>query len=382
MRWSIRIATVRGIPIRVHATFLLIVLWAAWIGLTEARGPSKVDSAAYMVLFTLLLFVCVVLHELGHSLVAQAFGVKVHDITLWPVGGVARLAGMPRRPAHEFLITAAGPTVNVILAVVLAGLAFAWIGPDQLLRVLATGRGIARLLDAQTGQSLVVLLALQNVLLAMFNLIPAFPMDGGRLLRSVLAAFLPFRSATRAASFTGQALAVALLAVSFIPPGNFFLTLVAGFVFLGAWQERSQVSATENLAGMTVRDAMQPLGARLSASDPLIETVRRHAAASQVVYVVVQDNRLAGTITRAGLLAAAKKANAADTVGTRLSKHTIQVSPAEPLIGVQERLQGERTGVVVDGGAVVGLITRSDIARLAEAIEVVQNIRQPSKSQA
>ena len=268
MSWSLKLVTVRGIPIRVHASFLLILVWAAWIGLTSARfgraGDSALGSMGFMVLFTLLLFFCVVLHELGHSLVAQGFGVKVHDITLWPVGGVARLANMPRRLLHEFLITAAGPSVNVVLAVLLALLALAWIGPVQLIHTVGTGRGIARLLDSHTGQSLVVLLAVQNVLLALFNLIPAFPMDGGRLLRSVLASFLSFRTATRTASFIGQGMALVLLGVSFIPPGNFFMTIVAAFVFLAAWQERSQVVALDNLAGCTVRDAMQPLGARLA----------------------------------------------------------------------------------------------------------------------
>ncbi len=378
MSWSLRLITVRGIPIRVHASFLLILAWAAYLGLTEARGDSAVGSMGFMVLFTLLLFVCVVLHELGHSLVAQALGVKVHDITLWPVGGVARLAGMPRRPGHEFLITAAGPTVNLVLALILGALAFGWIGPAKLLNIFATGRGIARLLDSQTGQSLVVLLALQNVLLAVFNLIPAFPMDGGRLLRSMLAGLLPFRTATRVASFIGQGLALVLLAVSFLPSGNIFLTLVAGFVFLGAWQERSQVVATENLAGLTVRDAMQPLGLRLNASDNLHETVRRVASTPQSAFIVVDGNRLAGVLPRGVLLAAAKKARTTDTVGQHTRGKFAQLAPAEQLVAVQERLQIEYAGVVVERDTVLGLITRADIARLAEALDVLPRVRPPA----
>ncbi|NTW35062.1 MAG: site-2 protease family protein, partial [Syntrophobacteraceae bacterium] len=113
MSWSLKIITVHGIPIRVHLSFLLIVLWSAYIGLSG--GSSEwLRGAAFMVVFTLLLFLCVVLHELGHSLVAQLFGVKVHDITLWPIGGVARLAKLPERPYQEFLITAAGPAVNIL----------------------------------------------------------------------------------------------------------------------------------------------------------------------------------------------------------------------------------------------------------------------------
>lgn len=371
MSWSFRLLAVRGIPIRVHASFLLILLWAAWIGLTESRGGSAAASVGFMVLFTLLLFICVVLHELGHSLVAQTFGVKVHDITLFPIGGVARLAGMPRRPTHEFLISAAGPAVNIFLAAVLAVVALAWIGPAQLAHIFTTGRGFTRLLSGQTGQSLVVLLALQNLLLALFNLIPAFPMDGGRLLRSFLAVFLSFRTATRTASFVGQGLALVLLGVSFIPPFNFFLALVAAFVFLGAWQERSQVIALENLAGLFVRDAMQPLGARLDASAPMLDALRRVAAVPQSAFVVVDGSRLAGVITRGALLAAARKAGATDTVGKHLPKVVKQVAPDEPLVNAQEQLQPDRAAVVVDHGAVVGLITRADIARLSETSEVL-----------
>lgn len=381
MSWSVKVATVSGIPIRVHASFLLILLWAAWIGLTETRGESAAGSVGFMVLFTLLLFVCVVLHELGHSLVAQAFGVKVHDITLLPVGGVARLAGMPKRPAHEFLISAAGPAVNILLAVLLGAVAFGWIGPSQLLRIFTTGRGLVRLLSGQTGQSLIVLLALQNVLLALFNLIPAFPMDGGRLLRSLLAGFLPFRTATRAASFVGQGLALVLLGISFVPPFNFFLALVAAFVFLGAWQERSQVVAMEHLAGLVVREAMQPLGTRINLGDPIHDVIRLISTSPQSAFAVVDGNRLAGIATRSGLLSAARKAKATDTVGQYLSATIPQIAQDEPLVNAQERLQTERAAVVVDGGAVVGLITRSDIARLTEALEVLQTAKpvQPPK---
>lgn len=371
MSWSVKVITIRGIPIRVHVSFLLVLLWAAWLGFREAGRQSSLHSMGFMVLFTLLLFLCVVLHELGHSLVAQAFGVKVHDITLWPVGGVARLAAMPRRPSHEFLITAAGPAVNVILAVLLGVLAFTWVGPTRLVHTFTSGQAIARLLDAQSAQSLVVLLALQNVVLAIFNLLPAFPMDGGRLLRSLLAGFLPFRTATRAASFIGQALALVLLGVSFLPPGNYFLTLVATFVFLGAWQERSQVIALENLAGLTVCDAMQPLGPRLSGQDSVREVVRRYAAAPQAAYAVVQDGRLAGIITRGALLSAAKKGKPDDRVGQYLRQRMLQIAPEEPLARVQEMLQAEGAAAVVDNGVVVGTLARSDIARLSEVLEVL-----------
>ncbi len=240
---------------------------------------------------------------------------------------------------------------------------------------MATGRGVVRLLSGQNGQSLVVLLALQNILLALFNLIPAFPMDGGRLLRSFLAFFLSFRSATRTASFVGQGLALVLLGVAFIPPFNFFLALVAAFVFLGAWQERSQVVALENLAGLVVRDAMQPLGVRLDAAERVLDAARRTAAASQSAFIVVDGARLAGIMTRSALLAAAKKSNGTATVGQHVPQVIPQVAPDEPLVSAQEQLQAPGAAVVVERGVVVGLIARSDILRVSEALEVLDGAK-------
>jgi Zn-dependent protease/CBS domain-containing protein len=375
MSWSFKLITVAGIPIRVHASFLIILAWAAWLGFNNSNGRSAWASVGFMVLFTLLLFLCVILHELGHSLAAQAVGAKVHDITLWPIGGVARLSAMPRRPLHEFVITAAGPAVNVVLTVVLAGVAAAWIGPNRLASMFATGRGLTRLLQAQSGQSLVLLLALQNAILVVFNLIPAFPMDGGRLLRSVLAGFVSFRAATRLASWIGQGVAVALIGLSFIPPGNFFLTLIGGFVFIGAWQERSQVMMSESLRGLTVRDAMQPLGYRLTRSDRLGDIVERVAASPQTVFAVVEDGRLAGLITRSALLAAAKQARNAATVGAHLPATTLKMAPDLPLLDAQEQLQLNPAAVAIENGVAVGLISRVDIGRLAEALESVRRKR-------
>ncbi len=369
MSWSVRLFTVRGIPVRVHASFLLIVAWAAFAGLSDRGRSSALGSVTFMLVFTLLLFVCVVLHELGHSLVAQQFGVRVHDITLWPIGGVARLANMPKRPLAEFVITAAGPLVNLILALVFGALAVVAIGPQRLLTMIATGRGWFRLLDAQNALSLLTLLTVQNLLLALFNLLPAFPLDGGRLLRSFLAALIPFRAATRAASYVGQGLAVVLVGLSFLPPFNFFLALVGAFVFLGAWQERSQVFTQERLARYRVRDAMQPVGRRLAAEDALAEVARQVVASPQSVFLVGTDEGVAGIITRDVLLKAAKKPGL--TAGERARREFVTVGPDMPLEAAQTAFGLDGAAVVVENGQTVGVISRADIARLDAALEVL-----------
>jgi Zn-dependent protease/CBS domain-containing protein len=370
MSASVKLFTVRGIPIRVHASFLLILAWAAWLGWSGSRG-DWVRGVAFMVGFTLLLFVCVVLHELGHSLVAQLFGVKVHDITLWPIGGVARIAGMPEKPYQEFLITAAGPATNVLLALGLAVLALALIGPDTLGQFIRSPWRFERFMTTMTGQSLVLLLAVNNALLALFNLIPAFPMDGGRLLRSLLAAIMPFRQATRISSFIGQTIAAILGAVAVLT-GQLFLGLVALFVFASAWQERQQVYTTEVLQGLTVRRAMQPLGIQLYALQTLGEVVAQIAAASQSAYVVVDGGRLVGLVTRAELLQALRRAGPAARVGQHLPRELVQLTPDDPLPVAQERLQVRRAAVVVEDGRAVGLLTLGALGRVAEALDALR----------
>lgn len=364
MSWSLRLVSIRGIPIRVHASFLLILLWAAYIGLAGSHSGWP-RGAAFMVIFTLFLFLCVVLHELGHSLVAQFFGAKVHDITLWPIGGVARLARMPEQPYQEFLIAAAGPFVNIVLAVALAGLALVWIGPAELVRSFTSPRVLQQLFTSMSGQTLVLLLAANNALLAAFNLVPAFPMDGGRLLRSLLAAFLPFDRATRIASMVGQVLAAAMGLVALLT-GSFFLGLVAIFVFLAAWQERRGAAVTEALRGLRVSQAMQSLGHRFHPLQTLGEALAQAATSPQSAYLVVEGGRLVGVITRDELVIATRRAGAAARLGNHVPRETSTIAPDTLLTDARERLQARPAAVVVDHGQAVGLLSVADLARVAE----------------
>jgi Zn-dependent protease len=370
MSWSFKLLSVRGIPVRVHVTFVLILLWAAYAGLSTRADAGWVQGVSFMVTLTLLLFVCVVFHELGHSLVAQVFGVEVQDITLLPIGGVARIRKMPQRPHEEFLIAAAGPAVNVFLALLLAAVLLVWIGPAQLPRLAASPLRLERLLFGSSVQSLVLLLMLNNVLLALFNLIPAFPMDGGRLVRSALAAFMPFGRATQVASWLGQAAAV-IMAVLALRTSSFFLGLVAVFVFVGAWGERQQAVSTGRLSGVRVRQAMQPIGTRLHPLDALGEAAARVAALPQAAYLVVDAGRLIGLLSRHDLLAALKKAGPAARVAQHLSREFVRLGPDDLLTEADERTAQAHppVGVVIDGGQAVGLLSRSDIARLSEMLE-------------
>jgi Zn-dependent protease/predicted transcriptional regulator len=366
--WSLKLLTVRGIPIRVHASFLLILLWAAFLGWNGGRGLWA-RNIGFMVLFTLLLFVCVVFHELGHSIVAQLFGVPVQDITLWPIGGVARIGIMPERPHQEFLIAAAGPATSFVLALILALVAAALIGPGELVRLFEQPWRLQRLTASMTGQSLILLLALNNLLLALFNLIPAFPMDGGRVMRALLAVLLPYGRATRVASFVGQGLAIALGIVAILT-GTFFLAIVALFIFAGAWQERQQQTTNDGLRGLRVCQVMQPIGVRLH---PLLTTgdaVAQVVALAQSAFVVVDAGRLLGILTRADLLVAVRRAGPATRLTQLVARDYLRVGPNDLLLDTQESLQRYGAAVVIEDGRAVGIVTRSDVIRAAEAMEI------------
>ena len=181
MSWSLRVLRVNGIPIRIHFTFLLVVAWAAYIGF-EDGGANWLQSVGFMVAFVLLLFLCVMLHELGHSLVAQLFGVKVVDITLLPIGGLARMTKMPDRPYQEFVMAAAGPATNIALAVALSVSRWRGSARSKSFSLALSPELLDTFLSGTGGQTLLALLILNNILLAVFNLIPAFPLDGGRML--------------------------------------------------------------------------------------------------------------------------------------------------------------------------------------------------------
>ena len=370
MNWSIKLLTVRGIDIRVHASFWLVLIWAAYLGLRanpDGAAGDWLGSVSFMVLLVLLLFVCVVLHELAHSLVAQLFGVKVQDITLWPIGGLARMARLPERSYQEFLISAAGPAMNVLLALVLGVALVLWVSPQRTIDVLLTaGRpdGLLRRTDAQT---MLLLLAVNNIILAVFNLIPAFPMDGGRLLRSLLATIMPFARATRIASLVGQ-VAAALMVFAGLFSGNPVLSLVGLLIFVAAGQERHQVAYDDHLSGLCVRHAMQAVAQRLHPLQTLGDAADQVGASTQPAYLVVDGGRLTGLLTRGNLLAALRKAGPAARVGPYVQREFVRLGAEEPLLVAQSRMaeSKDRIGVVVDQGSVVGLLSTMDIARMAE----------------
>lgn len=363
MSGSFRLFDVRGITIRVHITFPLILIYGAiQFGFMANRGLS---GAVFGVIVTLLLFAIVVLHELGHSFAAQYYGVEVRQIVLLPIGGVAQLAQIPEQPVKEFVIAIAGPAVNFALAIVMfiLGVAFQ-IGtgienPFTMLQQLSTLS-----LTAIFGYVFV-----SNLFLGVFNLLPAFPMDGGRVLRALLATRLDYPRATSIAVSVGQTLAWALGLWGFLG-GGFFLILIAIFIYMGAGQEGRMVELRNMLGGLTVEQAYSRQAVSLNPEATLKEAIDLTLSSFQADFPVCDGEKLVGLLTQSRLVSSLNQYGPSMLVRDAMQTEIEPVSPYEELFRVQRRLRESNLDAlpVVDGERFLGLITDRDILELVQLV--------------
>jgi len=367
MSWSVRIARIKGINIRLHITFLfIVVLFGIQYWGMEAGGWR---GALYGVAYVLLLFACVVLHELGHSLVAQRFGVRVRDITLWPIGGVARMEEIPRQPWQELLMSIAGPAVNFVIAIGLAVLVSLLFGARALGDLISP----SKLMGALTLPSLLLSLLMTNLGLGLFNLIPAFPMDGGRVLRALLALALDYVQATRIAVAIGQGIALIFGLIGLqamlmpnqfeIVPSPFTLMLIAIFIFLGAGQEGQMVAARQLLGELRVHQAASRNTRTVSPSDWLSHVVDLTLSTHQADFMVIEDGELVGVLSRAAVLDALRKFGPDVLVGQVMCVEYPTVGPYDTLLAAQRKMVAARCQAlpVLEGGLPVALLTLEDI---------------------
>lgn len=259
MRGSFRIAKIFGIPVELHWTFALLFLWIIYIG--YGNGDHWRDTL-WNILFVISLFVCVVLHEFGHALTARKFGVQTRDIILSPIGGIARLDRLPEKPFQEFLVAAAGPAVNVVIALLLSPYFFISEEGKWFWNEIISGRSIGEGLPFLGG------LIFLNIVLAVFNLLPAFPMDGGRILRALLAIRMGRTKATRIASLIGQGIAV-LLVIYAITSGSIWTAFIGIFVFLTAGQEYQATKTDALLAAHATVEITRANFTKLSPSNTM-----------------------------------------------------------------------------------------------------------------
>ncbi|MGD2252805.1 MAG: site-2 protease family protein [Anaerolineales bacterium] len=353
---SLSLFRVRGIAIRVHITFPLILIWSAiQFGVLAGRG---LQGAIFGVVVTLLLFAIVVLHELGHSVVALHYGVPVKQIVLLPIGGVAQVERIPEQPRQEFMIAIAGPLVNFALAIVL-GLAALAAGQSLGLERLAlalSGLGSANL------SGVFAYVFASNIFIGLFNLLPAFPMDGGRVLRALLATRLDYGRATSIAVFVGQTLAWVLGLWGFLG-GGFFLILIAVFIYIGAGQEGRMVQVRRVLKGINVGQVYSRQARTLRPESTLAEAVEVTLNSFQSDFPICDGERLVGLLTHTRLIEALQN-HAPGTPMARIMLPGVEpVSPQEGLYLVQQRMAKDRIDAlpVVEEGRFVGLITNRDI---------------------
>ena len=350
MKWAWRVGKLAGIDLKIHVTFVLIL---GWVGLVHWRAEGTLAAVGRGVAFILLLFACVVLHELGHALTARRFGIETRDIILLPIGGVARLERMPEKPRQELLVAIAGPLVSVAIA----------LGLFLALQALDLWVPIERLAEDPeiTHGPLFQQLAIINVTLAVFNLIPAFPMDGGRILRALLATRLSFLRATKVAAGIGQLLAFGLGFLGLF--SNPFLVLIALFVWIGAAQEASMVELRDRLEGIAVEQVMITEFRSLQPSDSLARAVELTMAGSQVDFPVLDQGRPVGVLTQAKLLAALHSGGTEQRIETAMERDFATAGPREEVQSVLQRLQEkrQRSAPVVHQDRVVGLLTLDNI---------------------
>ncbi|QIN84465.1 CBS domain-containing protein [Rubrobacter tropicus] len=355
---SFKIGRAFGIDVRVHWTFLFLLVFFAGYGYVQG---GNLTGAVLMTGLILALFAFVLLHEYGHSLVAQRLGTEILDITLLPIGGLARMKSLPERPADEVKIALAGPLVNVVLALALGAIAYLGFGsaPLQMVDIHAPGL---------TGGAVFAYLALLNAVLAVFNLVPAFPMDGGRVLRGLLAARMGAVRATEAAAAVGKAFAFLFFFYGLLS-GNFVLVLVAVFIFFGAGGETQMVRQRETMRGLSVADVMGTRGRT--------ETVTPYHTFGQVLDMVIhgyqedfpvvdEEDRLVGMLTRREILAAAHSPERYATVRDLMRTEFPTVSPTADLFEEGQNLlleSGLRGIPVVEGGELLGVFTVEDIGQ-------------------
>jgi len=351
MRWSYTIGRFAGTEVKIHVTFFLLLAWIAYTAYQDAGTAAAVSDTLFFVCF----FLCILLHEFGHIRMARRFGVRTPDVILLPIGGVARLERIPEEPRQELLIALAGPAVTLAIILALAAV------------VLGSGEGMV-LRDPLAGEvPFVARLLVSNLLVLGFNLIPAFPLDGGRVLRALLARKLGLVRATRIAGMVGQLFAVGLGILGVIAHAPLTM-LVAFFIFLGAGTEASAVATRMAGRGLQVSQMMVTNFRTIPIHATLAQAVDLLLTGEQREFPVVDNlGRTEGILTRDNLIRGLSRGGPTSTVAEAMTPSAPTVPPT---LGFQEALDRLRASglpalpVVDAGGALVGLLTLDNITDL------------------
>jgi Zn-dependent protease/CBS domain-containing protein len=349
MRWSITIGRVGGTEVKIHITFILFLAWIAFSAWSRGGAAAALDST----LFIVLLFACVVLHEFGHITAARRYGIRTPEVTLLPIGGVASLQRLPSDPSEELVVALAGPAVNLVIGLVLFAAAGS-LHPADLAQI------------DNPNLSLLSRLAIANIFLAVFNLIPAFPMDGGRILHALLAMRLGGPAATEIAARIGQGLAFGLGFLGLF--GNPLLIFIAIFVYIAAAAEAQMSAGQQALKGVTVGEAMETRFTPISIDANLAQAVDALLATAQHEFPVVDAfKKPVGLLTREDILNAVRE-HGGDEPASAFMRSGVESERAQtPVERVFQRLQDPKSPAlyVTDAeGAIIGLLTRQALAEV------------------
>jgi Zn-dependent protease/predicted transcriptional regulator len=346
MKWSWKIGKFLGIDVYLHTTFFLLI---GWIALSYWFRENNLVAVLSGVGFILALFASVVFHEYGHALAARRFGVKTRDITLYPIGGVARLERIPEDPKQELWIAIAGPAVNVVIAIIL----FLWLLINSALDPLSS--------LSLTGGSFLERLMVTNLFLVGFNLIPAFPMDGGRVLRALLATRLEYTRATQIAASIGQGMAFLFGFIGLFY--NPFLVFIALFVWIGAQSEARMVTLKSALDGIPVSRAMLTNFTVLSQDDSLAKVVNYILSGDQKDFPVVADGQVVGVLSQSAILDGLRRNGEATLVGSVMRTDFQTADSFEMLDTAFARLQDCEchTIPILHQEQLVGLLTMDNV---------------------
>lgn len=348
--WSLRVGKFFGIEVFIHWTFWILI---GWIFLMHWGMGDASTQGLWGVLFILALFACVVLHEFGHALTARRFGVVTRDITLYPIGGISSFESMPEKPGQELLVGLAGPAVNLVIALIL------WIYLN------ASGQipNLAAMSDSHDMFQIPFLWSLffANIVLAIFNLIPAFPMDGGRVFRGVLSFFMDRVTATRIAAGVGQFLGIAFVFFGFFY--NFWLVFIGLFVYLGAGGEAAYEQTKSALTGLTVKDALMRRFTLLKPNDPLGQAVAALIDSQETEFVIAEADEPVGVLTRNEIIKGLSERGKDGPVSAFMNRNFLVVNPEMKLADFFQKVleKGQAVAVVMSGKSLLGLIDRDNV---------------------
>lgn len=348
MKLSLYLGSYKNVKVFIHWTFSLLLLW---IIISNVRQGMPALDILWIIVFVLALFACVVLHEFGHALAAQKYGIQTKDIVLYPIGGIARLEKLPEDPKQELWVAIAGPLVNIGIFIILSGI-LSFKGFDiENLEVIKIEPG-----------TILLYLASANLILALFNLLPAFPMDGGRILRALLAIRLPRAKATQIAGGIGQFLAIFFIFFGLF--NNPILVLIGIFIFLGAAAEVTHTQQESFLKGFKVKDALMMKFQIVGFDAPLSKAVEKLLNSQATHFVVVKDDVAVGTLSRNEIIKGLKDGDENTLVEQVADFEPLRIETEDDLDDAWKKMLGQnrKVAIVIENGHFLGILDQENIS--------------------